>query len=355
MIERIHQLIQRSNTPPDSVIELLEGTLIGTEGMLYQLLDTPSKIHELVNPHFLYLERNNNAIGNITICEREISLNDNRQASLYIRYFAFDTIFQGGSNKGKANSSFHEYFTALFESSNMDPSNPKKEKSIYWAFIDPENLRSFHMNERFGFETIGTFKTKSFSRVKPKLIKGVERIKEEEKAEVLNNIKAFYKDFNFFSEVHLFDHGNYYIYHYNGEIVAGIQANPTRFRIESMPGLSGKILIKLLPYIPRIRKLINPKEHKFLATEGIFWKEGHKDKVQRLLEGVLYRSQHNSMLIWADDQNKMLEELNVKWGTIQKIKKDNSINIVAKLNGFEKSEVDEIKAKKKYLSGFDMS
>lgn len=355
MIERIHQLIKRSKTPPDSVIELLDGTLIGTEGMLYQLLDTRTKIHELVNPNFLYLERNNKAIGNITICERNIQLNGAPQPSLYIRYFAFDTIFQGGSDKGKANSSFHEYFKQLFETSNMDPAKPEKEKSIYWAFIDPENLRSFNMNERFGFETIGTFNTKSFSRVNPKLVESVERMNETDRSMVLSLIKDYYQDFNFFSDVHLFDHNNYFVYKDKGEIVAGIQANPTRFKIKSMPGFSGKILIKLLPFIPRLRKLIHPSEHKFLATEGIFWKAGHENKIEDLLEGVLHQTNHNSLLIWTDHQNKMLDNLKIKWGTIQKIKKDNEINIVAKMNGFDSDEIEKIKSSKKYLSGFDMS
>ncbi|MEZ4921567.1 MAG: hypothetical protein R2780_00185 [Crocinitomicaceae bacterium] len=355
MIDRIHQLIKRSETPPDSVIELLSNTLIGTEGMLYQLMDTKTKIHELVDPHFLYMERNGKAIGNITICERPITLNDQKQDSLYIRYFAFDTIFQGGSEKGRSNSSFHTYFKSLFETSNFDPLDPESKKSIYWAFIDPQNMRSFNMNERFGFQTIGRFHTYSFSRITPKKISSVERLQHHDKEEVKLLIQEFYKDFNFYSDVHLFDHDNFFVLRQKGEIVAGIQTNPVRFNIKNLPGASGKLLIKLLPVIPGMRKLINPKEHKFLATEGIFWKKGFEDKIQGLLEGTLFLTQHHSMLLWVDDQNKMLEDLNIRWGIIQKTKKNNAINIVAKFNGFEKNEIDKVYSAKKYLSGFDMT
>jgi hypothetical protein len=355
MIERIHQLVKRSNTAPKSVIELLNNTLIGTEGSLYQLLDTETKIHDLVDPNFIYLERNEKAIGNVTICERLVKLNGEEEQSLYIRYFAFEKIFQGGSSIGKSNSAFHEYFKHLFCSSNMDPVNPEKNKSVYWAFIDPQNLRSFNMNKKFGFQSVGTFRTKAFSRVSPKLIKGVEQIADKEKESVLQDIKAFYNDFNFFSAVHLFDHNNYFVYKFNGEVVAGIQANPVRFKIKSLPGISGKFLIRALPFIPRLNKLINPHEHKFLATEGIFWKDGHQDKVQRLLEGVLYKTKQHSLLLWYDDSNQMLEKLDIKWGSIQRLKKDNPIHIVAKFNGYDQEEIKSISTSKKYLSGFDMS
>lgn len=354
MLERIHKLIKHDTVPPQSVIELLKNTLIGTEGTLYQLLDTEVKIHALHKPHFIYLERNGKAIGNITICERPVQLGSEIQDSLYIRYFAFDTIFQGGGQKGNANSGFHNYFKALFETSNLNPVAPINDKSIYWAFIDPQNLRSFSMNERFGFQTIGHFRTTAFSRVHPK--KGnVERLKSSDRETVLKNIQEFYKDFHFFSDVHLFENDNYFVLRSEGEIVCGIQANPVHWKIKSLPGFSGKVLLKTAPYLPRIRKLINPKNHRFLATEGLFWKAGYENAVRELLEGVLALTAHHSLLIWTDDQNSMLDSIPIKWGFIQNMKADNTVNIVAKFNGFSDNEISDITSSKKYLSGFDMT
>jgi len=355
MIERIHRLIKHETSPPNSVIELLSNTTIGTAGSLYQLLDTKEKIHQLHQPHFLYLERNDKAIGNVTICERPISLNNTTQDSLYIRYFAFDEVFQGGSKKGNASSTLHHYLKELFNTSNLDPINPVKDKSVYWAFIDPENARSFNMNEKFGFETIGKFRTTAFSRVSPKNSLKVSRIQSNDKEELINEIKSFYKEYNFFSDAHLFENDDFYILKENNKIVAGIQANPVHWKIKSLPGMKGKILMNAAPYIPRIRKLINPKNHRFLATEGLFWREGCEDKIEELLSAVLHQTGHHSLLIWTDTNNKMLSALSINWGFIQKSKKDNLINIVAKFNGFESSEIDQIKKSKKYLSGFDMT
>ena len=345
MIERIHRLIKHETSPPNSVIPLLSNTIIGTEGSLYQLLDTKEKVHLLHKPHFLYLERNEKAIGNVTICERPITLIEKAQDSLYIRYFAFDKVFQGGSKKGNSKSAFHLYLKALFESSNLNPLNPENKKSIYWAFIDPQNARSLNMNKKLGFETIGQFRTTAFSRVNPKKSNRVSRVNEDDKAEIKLLIKDFYAGFNFISDVHLFDNDNFFVLKKDGQIVAGIQANPVHWKIKSLPGTKGKFLMKAAPFIPRIHKLINPKNHKFLATEGLFWKAGYEGIVEELLSAVLEVNSHNSLLIWTDVNNQMIPKLEVKWGFIQKSKKDNLINIVAKFNGFEQTEIDQIKRK----------
>ena len=87
--ERINKLFNHSTTAPDSVVELLKNTLIGTQGTKYQLLDTEWKIHDLHKPHHIHIVRNNKAIGNVTICERKVNLADKKVVALYLRYFAF--------------------------------------------------------------------------------------------------------------------------------------------------------------------------------------------------------------------------------------------------------------------------
>ena len=354
MLERIHKLVKRDTIPPQSVIELLKNTLIGTNGTLYQLLDTEQKIHNLHEPHFIYLERNGKAIGNFTICKREINIGGQTAPSLYIRYFAVANLFQGGDNKSHGKSGLHEYFKQLFNTSNFNPVLPAHEKIMYWAFIDPENLRSFNMNEQFGFQTIGSFKTTAFSRVNPKR-KQVERANMKDQPIILDALRDFYKGYQLFSPIHLFEHNHYFVIRKNGRIVCGIQANAVHWKIKSLPGLSGKLLLKYAPKIPRIKKLINPDDHRFLATEGLFWETGFESEVSNLLEGVLAETGHNSLLIWTDSDHDFLTDLPVKWGFIQRMKKNNLIHIVVKCNGYSEDEIITLKACPKYLSGFDMT
>lgn len=349
-------LIQHSTIAPDPVIELLANTLIGTEGSRYQLLDTRQKIHRLDQPHFFYIERNGKALGTITICDRFIHIGNNRKEALYIRYFAFDEAFQGsGSKKRERNTVFDQHWKKIFETGNLNQTGSEKKSTFFWAYIDPQNLRSFRMNERFGFESAGTFQTIAFSRFKPKVSPAVERLAKSDQAEVLGKIHAFYRDFVFFSDVHLFEDNQFFVLRKEGKIVAGIQANPARFKIVSLPGWSGKLLVKLLPHLPWLKRVINPQEHKFLATEGIFWEPGYEHCVEELLNGVLAEMKHHSLLIWEDTRCLLVKNLKIKWGLLQKIKRNNEVHIVVKPVNMTLNEVRAIENSPKYLSGFDMT
>jgi hypothetical protein len=356
MENRLANLIQHATVAPQSVVDLLKNTLIGTEGSLYRLLDTEEKIHRLDQPHFFYIERNQKALGTITICERNVSLGDNQKQALYIRYFAFDEAFQGSSNKARdRNSVFDSHWKKIFESGNLYESEHDTKSTFFWAYIDPQNLRSFRMNERFGFESIGSFQTIAYSRFFPKKSTNVFRLKPEEKLEALKLIHDFYKEYSFFGDVHLFEQNQFFVLKHDGKIVAGIQANPARFRIVTLPGLIGKISVKVLPHLPLMKRIINPKEHKFLATEGIFWLPGFENKVDELLNGVLAEMKHHSLLIWEDKSAMRVKNLPLKWGALQKLKKNNEINIVVKTVNLPPHEEKILKASPKYLSGFDMT
>lgn len=356
MENRLANLIQHATVAPQSVINLLKNTLIGTEGSLYQLLDTEEKIHRLDQPHFFYIERNQKALGTVTICERNISLSENQKQALYIRYFAFDEAFRGSSNKARdRNSIFDKHWKKIFESGNLYDSEHDLKSTFFWAYIDPQNLRSFRMNERFGFESIGTFQTIAYSRFSPKKSDNVSRLNAESKGEVLEMIRTFYKGYSFFSDVHLFEQNQFFVLKENGKIVAGIQANPARYKIVSLPGFKGKMALRILPRLPLLKKILNPSENKFLATEGIFWMPGFESKVDELLSGVLAETNHNSMLIWEDTSISRIKSLPLKWGALQRLKKNNEINIVAKAVNLPPHEEKILKGSPKYLSGFDMT
>ena len=358
MNEHLSKLIKHSTTPNKEVIDLLSDITIGTDGAKYSHLHTPKKINTLYRPHFFYLSRHQKALANVTICERPMYVNQNPVDSFYIRYFAFAPSIQSSSSKAKKtnkNTFFDTYLKTLFSTSNLNVKQPEHHSSLFWAYIDPHNNRSLNMGARFGFNTIGYFKTYGFSRFYPKLSKNISKIKKKKKKEVQSKIKAFYKDYALFSDVHLFKNNDYFVLKDNGKIIAGIQTHFVHWRIDAMPGLKGKLAVKLLPYIPFVNKIINPKSYKFLATEGLFWVEGHKHQLQELLESVLAIQQKNSMLMWFDDADyKMVsavESLNL--GLIQKIKSDNSIEIVAKFNQFDETLKQSILNTKKYISGFD--
>lgn len=73
----------------------------------------------------------------------------------------------------------------------------------------------------------------------------------------------------------LFYGGNYFVLEAGGEIVAGVQANPVRWRLVSMPGLSGKLIMHVVPHLPVMGRLIQPDRYAFAALEALYVRPGH--------------------------------------------------------------------------------
>ena len=357
MNEKLSKIFVHQRQYDSAILDLLESTTIGTNGAKYRHLHTGSKINDLYEPHFFTIYRRQKAIANVTLCERPLLVKSQPVDTIYIRYFAFDKTFQtkGKSGKKKRPSIFQQYVSALFDTGNMDVANPTTDPSVFWAIVDPENNRSWDMADKYGLETIATMRTLAFSRFFPKTNTNVSRLETGSEDKVWEQIKTFYKRHTNLTKVHLFKHNNYFVYKSNGKIVAGIQANKTQWRIEALPGLKGKILVKTLPYIPFIRKIINPKLYLFLATEGLFWEPGHEDKVKPLLEAVLAQQNCHSLLIWIDERDKALKTVlfNSKLGLLQKLKNDNPVEILAKFNHFPENLKADMVNSPQYISGFD--
>src|SRR5690606_12273111 len=123
------------------------------------------KVYHLSLPLFIYLQRQEQAIANITFCERPISSGIKHY---YLRYFAFAKGLQGSGKKRRGNSVFAKSIAQLFTTDNLSLDNPTYGKSIYWAYIDPHNSRSFNNQLKSDFIQIGAFNTLPFSRFYPK-------------------------------------------------------------------------------------------------------------------------------------------------------------------------------------------
>ncbi|WP_146239211.1 hypothetical protein [Putridiphycobacter roseus] len=345
---------RRHNT---AILDLLVNTKIGTNGAQYTHLHTPLKIGLLHQPHFFTIYRKEKAIVNFTICERPFYVQERLIDTFYVRYFAFDKNFQTQSkaNKKGKPSPFQQYFSKLLSTSNLQVAAPAYGPSLYWAIIDPENIRSLQVAERYQFESIAKIKTWAFSRIYLKKDKKVTRILAHEHDEVWACIQNFYRSYSGLSKVHLFEANHYFVYREDGKIVAGIQANPVAWKIHSLPGKNGKKLVKILPYLPFISRLMHPNKFNFLATEGIFWLPNHADKVKKLLQGVLALQQCHTMMLWTDAKDERLnKQIAVcKPGLLQKFKADQEVDLWMKFNHISPDLKSSIKNALQYISGFD--
>lgn len=293
---------------PD-LIRLFENTVLGTNGAKYKHLDVAQSVAHTDYPLSFSLRRREQLIANITFCKRPFGL--------YLRYFAFDKRFQ---SKGKARmnpkSQIKQEIETVFQQ--ITAQYPGADNYCY-AYIDAKNVRSKWMSETFGFQTKAYLATQSFSRIWPK---ANSTLKEERmNAELFDTVQKNYGHYTAYF-THFLEKGTVYsIFDPNGKRLAFAQFHKVRWEIQRLPGKLGGLQVKLLPYIPFINKLIQPKEHTFLVPEVVCNPSGNIADVQRLFEAVLAKEQLHSLLWWNDTRDGLYQKAQetFSWGPLHQM------------------------------------
>ena len=341
----LHPIFKLSEETSPELLELLNSVTLGTNGAQYRHLDTTNRIFEADNPLHLTLERNNKIIGNITVCRRE--------NHWYVRYFAFDLGMQStgkfkskGAKTGLLKQELQKFFDTMLVG---DPELGKIDS--FYAYIDPNNQKSLWMSESFGFESIGNIATQTFSRVNPKERQRVERIDDWRTIEPL--IEEKYSRYNYYFLDQTKKPPFYMVRNSEGEVIACAKISLSKWEIKQLPGRYGSLLVKIIPFVPWLNKLIRPKEHTFVVPEAVVVKDNDANLLSELFEGILYREKQNLILWWVDEKEPLhAKNLNkIKWGLLHKL-----IG-VTKANIMVKTQTDHSSGNKSqqpfYTSGFD--
>lgn len=326
---------QTDHISPD-LIRLFENTVLGTNGAKYKHLDVAQSVAHTDQPLSFSLRRREQLIANITFCKRPFGL--------YLRYFAFDKRFQ---SKGKARmnpkSQIKQEIETVFQE--ITAQYPGADNYCY-AYIDAKNVRSKWMSETFGFQTKAYLATQSFSRIWPK---ANPTLKEERMSpELFETIEKNYSHYTAYF-THFFEKGTVYsIFDPNGRRLAFAQFHKVRWEIQRLPGKLGGLQVKLLPYIPFINKLIQPKEHTFLVPEVVCNPSGNIADVQRLFEAVLAKEQLHSLLWWNDTRDRLYQKAQqtFSWGLLHNIIGVAKVDVVVR-GDFEPKEP-------LFIAAFDM-
>lgn len=322
------RIFKMSESAPPEVLALLQRTQLGTNGAQYKHLDTRKRLSQLVSPLFLYVQRDKKVLGNITFCRRIITPEQN---AFYIRYFAFDTNWsasnstQGSTGDSILKRGLQEFFSCVFNGDYGD------KPSLIYAYIEPNNTRSLWMAKSFNFRTVTTLNTFVFSRFRPKQSEYVRLLNESELDTYKVMLLSTYKNHSLFFNYHTLKDQPIYGFFENGELVAACKAHEVNWEIKRLPGKYGKILTELLPYIPGLNKLINPKSHRFVAIEGMVSVSKH-NIWDTFFSAILAAMDCNLLLSWHDEKDIVLHhQLSaVRRGLAKQLISSQSVQLVVK-------------------------
>jgi hypothetical protein len=328
-----------------ALLDLLTQTTLGTNGARYRHLDTRTRIFEADNPLFLSVERDGKVQGNVTFCRRK--------DHWYIRYFAFSGQKQASRNgqhadKGKSRlkQEIASFYQEVFEGKYGEAPD-----SLY-AYIDPKNERSKWMAEQFGFRIEGQLMTQTFSRSKPKVNPKVRILTDKELIET--KLAKVRENHAYYVETHENSPIFYGMFDENEQLIAFAKTTRANWVIERLPGVFGGLFTKLIPMIPGLRRIIKPKDHRFVVPEAVSVKNNDPELLSEFFEGILHHEQRNVILWWIDRREPLWRDTKneVNWGMLHKLTSQTPVDIVV----LRKSclMLDELKSKPIFVAGWDM-
>ncbi len=384
--------IRRDADP--QLLSHLHSTILGTEGgMQYMHTKIEEKLANIPEIYFMLLKKSEKLLGSVGFVKKETLHCGVPLKSWYIRYFSIHAPLRTAVKPGKKANRTNRGSSLLKEVSLPYFKNPDKledsdashpEKSILYAFIERENLRSSGFSETMGLRTYRRFTTILFSRLRCRQDQHVGTALPSEKKEILRLIEQFYAQHTLFSTANIFPQhpkpleeeyteppyrnlfsgkkeknplskSAFLVYRLNGKIVAGLQVHPDAWKITHLKSWSW-FTLKFFPRIPGIRRIFNPENFRFIALEGIFYTAGGQKYLEPLLETACANFQTAIAMLWVDTRSPVLKVLRkrVRLGLMNKFMRQVEADIRIKTYGLSGNEEQLLRDQPAYISAFDM-
>jgi hypothetical protein len=363
--------VRISDYANEGMLDILNHAVQGSEGGLrFQLQNIASRIEAYKDEiRFVSLYKKSQIAGTVGACYRITGQGNLRYPSSYIRYLAFHTTYQSGINwkknprkaiKTEKDDSFKQKTLEIFSKPHLldYKESDESEKHVMYAFLESMNERSKNLVHQAGYEYIRSFLTVAFSRFSPKTDNRVSRVKTEDDRKKMESLLLdYYKNHSFFTIEYAFYGDKYYVLKEGDEIIAGVNALPSVYKIYDVPGIWGWVIMKILPETPWFKRLFHPEEFRHIVFDAIYCREGREDDLACLLESVCATEGYFTGLAWLDDRSYLFEKIRtgVKMGALNRMLNAKPGLVYAKFINFTETEKEAFYDAPAYISGFDFS
>lgn len=350
--------------PTEQIYSLLNKMTVGSKGAQYLLKNINERMPQLKSKYIMYMDQGEKTIGTYTAGLRTTQEDFGPVNAYYIRYFAFLDSIQASNNqsvkRGKHEGIFRGMVKKFLSQSpatfGIDHGENPDLPSFYYAFFDAENFRSTNLSQSLGLVPVGEFDTFSFTRLHPKNHENVELLEKVHHHVLRNRISQFYSGFSVYTDQFMFINDNYYVWKESGEVVLGVQANKCNWEIKKMSGLSGFLTLKILPYLPLIKKYFNPQQFDFLTFDYIYVKPGHEDKLEIMFESLLHKYDVTFSLIWQDQKSPLHAIFSkMDLGFLSNFSKVPTGKIMMTTNRISPDQLNDLSKKPVFTCAMDMS
>jgi len=319
-------------------------------------------------PYIRSLYKKNQITGTVGSCYRISGQGKLRYPTSYLRYLAFQSTYQSDLNwrkrskaviKPEKDDTFKQKTLEIFSKPHiLDLKDVfEGDKHVMYAFVESMNERSKNLVNQAGYEYIRSFLTVAFSRFSPKPDPRVTKLKEGEKTKMESILLGYYKDYSFFSTDYSFFGDRYYILKEGDEIIAGVSAIPSVYKVYEVPGIWGWVMMRVLPKMPYFRRLFRPGEFRYLVFDAIYCKPGREELLANLFESACAAEGFHTGLTWLDDRSLLFDKIrtHVKMGALNRMLNAKPGLVYSRFLNLTDKEKECFYDAPAYISGFDFS
>jgi hypothetical protein len=361
--------VKISDYANEGIMEILNHAVQGSEGGLrFSLQNIEPRIEAYKDQiRFVSLYKKNQITGTVGSCFRISGQGKLRYPSSYLRYLAFQSIYQSDLTwrkrrkaiKPEKDDTFKQKTLEIFSKPHLLELNDvfEGDKHVMYAFVESMNERSKNLVHQAGYEYIRSFLTVAFSRFSPKPDRRVTKLGNEEKGKMESLLLEYYRDYSFFSIDHSFYGDKYYILKEGDEIIAGVSAIPSVYKVYDMPGIWGWVIMSILPKMPYFRRLFRPGEFRHLVFDSIYCKPGKENLLAKLFESACASEGFHTGLTWLDDRSLLYDKIRsgVKMGALNRMLNAKPGLVYTRFLNFSEEEKEPFYNAPAYISGFDFS
>jgi hypothetical protein len=362
--------VRISDYADEDIMEVLNHAVQGSEGGLrFSLQNIAPRIAAYKNSiRFVSLYKKKHIAGTVGSCFRVSGQGKLKYPTSYLRYLAFQSTYQTDKNwrkerkaliKQEKDYTFKQKTLEIFSKPHLlDLDNVfEGDKHIMYAFVESKNERSKNLVSQAGYEYIRSFLTVAFSRFSPKTDSRVVKLNFDERDKMSNMLLEYYKGYSFFSTEHVFFNDKYYVLKENDDIIAGVCAIPSVYKVFDVPGIWGWVMMGFLPKLPYFRRLFRPGEFRYLVFDAIYCKKGRESVLADLFESICATEDFNTGLTWLDDRSELYDKLRIRarMGALNRMLNAKPGLVYTRFLNLTEEEKEYFYDAPAYISGFDFS
>ena len=247
--DQFGQVISRSTKPSDQTLALLKAAVWGSRETRYRVLGIAEKLARLRDPSFFVLSENGTEICVFVMdhCHKDVA---GTRCGGY--HFVMAATLENRRDEGFA--------TRLIEVIRPYAEQTVGRLGFGFAYIEETTEITLKISEHIGHSIEADIPLQLFSRLMPRRDERAGQIRESELQPVVQGLERLYANHELADFHSSIKPEETYVYHRNDRVTASVQAELLNWEIVSMPGLFGRLLLDVMPWLPGWNNILNLKD-----------------------------------------------------------------------------------------------